>query len=497
MMKSHDVFVSYSSKDKIVADAVVASLEKESIRCWYAPRDIKPGTDWGEEIVKAVTASKVFLLIFSKNSNSSQRVLDELNVAISNELVIIPFRIEKLDPSGAMLLHLSSRHWLDAFVPSWEKHIDDLVKSVSLNLEKTDLPIETNFAKSSAKPFASKKRKTWIIAIIAAVIALSAFTVFGLSWLSQQARNPSTDQVPSQTVPLPTYTPSATETPTQQGPALGSASNPIIWMYVPPVDLDFQDANALTSQIVNQFGDENPGLTLKAIPAADNVSIVEALCDGEAHIGSLQSISYLIVSQRECAEAKLIWNAHGDIKYGGMIVTKNTSTITSLSDLQGKSLCIPGNTSMSGWVLPSLEIKALGGDLNTFLGQIIDSGNHLSVLQGVYNGECDAGSTFYNALELINDPGINENLRIVFTTLPVPGQNMSFGNEINSDLSDILVNYFLNSSSGSTALAQIAGTYNPESPAELIEINDYYYHGIRDLFDRAGADPEEYIYTGN
>ena len=133
-MKTHDVFISYSTKDKIVADTIAAALEAKNIRGWYAPRDIKPGTDWGEEIVKAVSESKVFLLVFSRNSNRSQRVLDELNVAISNELVIIPFRIEKLDPSGAMLLHLSSRHWLDAFIPSWEKHIDVLVKSVSTNL---------------------------------------------------------------------------------------------------------------------------------------------------------------------------------------------------------------------------------------------------------------------------------------------------------------------------------------------------------------------------
>ncbi len=131
---AHNVFISYSSRDKAVADSIVAALEMNNVRCWYAPRDIKPGADWGEEIAKAVSNSKVFLLIFSKYANGSQRVLDELNLAISKELIIIPFRIEKLEPSGAMLLHLSARHWLDAFMPSWEKHIDELVKSVFSNL---------------------------------------------------------------------------------------------------------------------------------------------------------------------------------------------------------------------------------------------------------------------------------------------------------------------------------------------------------------------------
>src|SRR5713101_8280389 len=47
---AHDVFISYSSKDKPVADAVCAGLEGRGIRCWAAPRDILPGSDWGAAI---------------------------------------------------------------------------------------------------------------------------------------------------------------------------------------------------------------------------------------------------------------------------------------------------------------------------------------------------------------------------------------------------------------------------------------------------------------
>lgn len=54
-----DVFISYSVKDKVVADAVVASLEGHDIRCWYAPRDIKPGEDWAEAITRAIEDSKI------------------------------------------------------------------------------------------------------------------------------------------------------------------------------------------------------------------------------------------------------------------------------------------------------------------------------------------------------------------------------------------------------------------------------------------------------
>ena len=52
---AHDVFISYSSKDKPAADAACAILELKGIRCWIAPRDIVPGTDWGELIIDALT----------------------------------------------------------------------------------------------------------------------------------------------------------------------------------------------------------------------------------------------------------------------------------------------------------------------------------------------------------------------------------------------------------------------------------------------------------
>ena len=87
---AHDVFISYSSKDKPIADTIVAALENNQIRCWYAPRDIKPAEDWGNAITDAITNARVFLMIFSGNANQSQRVLDELNFAISQQAVILP-----------------------------------------------------------------------------------------------------------------------------------------------------------------------------------------------------------------------------------------------------------------------------------------------------------------------------------------------------------------------------------------------------------------------
>jgi hypothetical protein len=131
----HDVFVSYSSDDKAITDSIVAALEQNHIRCWYAPRDIRPSEDWGSAISNAIEECKIFLIIFSGNANHSRRVLDELNLAIAQEITILPFRIENLEPDGAMRLHLSSRHWLDAYDPSWQSHLKKLITTISSYLE--------------------------------------------------------------------------------------------------------------------------------------------------------------------------------------------------------------------------------------------------------------------------------------------------------------------------------------------------------------------------
>jgi len=62
---AHDVFISYSSKDKAVADAVCASLEARKIRCWIAPRDVLPGEEYAEALIESLNQSRLMVLVFS------------------------------------------------------------------------------------------------------------------------------------------------------------------------------------------------------------------------------------------------------------------------------------------------------------------------------------------------------------------------------------------------------------------------------------------------
>lgn len=120
---AHDVFISYSNKDKPVADAVCAGLEGRGIRCWVAPRDILPGFDWGAAIIDAISGAKVMVLIFSGNANASPQIKREVERAVAKGVKILPFRIEDVPMSKSLEYFISTPHWLDALTQPLEGHI--------------------------------------------------------------------------------------------------------------------------------------------------------------------------------------------------------------------------------------------------------------------------------------------------------------------------------------------------------------------------------------
>lgn len=135
---AHEVFISHSSEDKVIADAVTAALEQGGIRCWIAPRDIRAGDSWGGAIVSAIESSKVMVVIFSARSNDSKQVMREVERAVQHDVVVVPFRIEDVKPSKDMEYFLSATHWLDAITPATDKHLSTLVETTSSILDKSE-----------------------------------------------------------------------------------------------------------------------------------------------------------------------------------------------------------------------------------------------------------------------------------------------------------------------------------------------------------------------
>ena len=123
------VFLSHSSTDKAVADALVSALEGAGMRCWIAPRDIPPGVDWSAAIIGALNRCKVLVLVFSARANLSPQVIREVERAVSKRAAVLTFRVEDTPLSEQMEYFISASHWMDA-TADWTRQVPAVVPAV-------------------------------------------------------------------------------------------------------------------------------------------------------------------------------------------------------------------------------------------------------------------------------------------------------------------------------------------------------------------------------
>lgn len=136
------VFISYSTQDVVVADRIVETLEGAGIHCWIAPRDIEPGKDWSASIVPAIASAKVVVLLFSAGANGSRQVAREIHLAQSGSgKPVVPFRLEPIEPGGALGFLLAGIQWLDA-VDRTDLAIAELVERLRRTLFEHVVPTD-------------------------------------------------------------------------------------------------------------------------------------------------------------------------------------------------------------------------------------------------------------------------------------------------------------------------------------------------------------------
>ena len=111
-----EVFISYKSEEYSDALWVKESLEKEGISCWMAPMDIAGGSSYASEIPTAIKNCKVFVLILSKAAQESKWVPRELDQAINENKIIMPFTVKKCALKSDFSFYLTNVQRYDAYL---------------------------------------------------------------------------------------------------------------------------------------------------------------------------------------------------------------------------------------------------------------------------------------------------------------------------------------------------------------------------------------------
>ena len=189
---SHDIFISYSTHDKAIADEACRALEARGITCWIAPRDVRPGALWGEEIIDAINGSRIMVLVLSSHSNDSPQVIREVERACSKGLPLISVRIENVRLSKSMEYFVSTHHWLDGLSPPLGPVLTRLGETAEAILSaggsKAELKGNSSDRTGPGHPRPVRRRRTWMRA--AAAILLLGGIGLGLAIFLGRSQDP-------------------------------------------------------------------------------------------------------------------------------------------------------------------------------------------------------------------------------------------------------------------------------------------------------------------
>ncbi|MCR5726421.1 MAG: TIR domain-containing protein, partial [Lachnospiraceae bacterium] len=249
-----DVFISHSSKDKETADKVVKYLEGRGLSCWTAPRDIVPGTEWAAAINTAITASKVFLIIYTANSAESGQVAREVSLAENRPGVfVVPYKTDDTPLKGSFEYYLTGSHFIAANYAKKDYKFEELyniiaekvnknINNITNNTHIDCINIEITPDKDEAS---GKNRKPLIIGLSVAAVGIIAAVLIVVLSSGKNANNTDSksnnsvttyDKIPSSTETIAespisdedfSETPDSTDTPTSgEAPAETSNTDP-------------------------------------------------------------------------------------------------------------------------------------------------------------------------------------------------------------------------------------------------------------------------------
>ena len=190
-------FISHAKTDQKKVQEIVSALEQRGFKCWVAPRDVRPGHSYGDEIIRGIERSRCFILALSKASNESPFVAREVERAISKRKPIFPIRIEDVEPSSSLELFISSTQWIDAFLGGGTQ-IDQL--ATLLAGEEGAEGAQTIVTPAPASP---RRSGGWVWPAVFAVALLLGGLTGAFLWSSYGRK--------SESVPEPASAPSTAE----------------------------------------------------------------------------------------------------------------------------------------------------------------------------------------------------------------------------------------------------------------------------------------------
>ncbi|MBR3824607.1 MAG: toll/interleukin-1 receptor domain-containing protein [Lachnospiraceae bacterium] len=122
------LFLSHSSKEYDIAEKICDYLENHGHSCFLAPRDIRSGHIYAQEIMEGIESTDAMLVLLSKASNESPHVLREVESAVSKNKTVFVYQLEEVELSKSLQYFLMTHQWIGKFS---DGNYDGILQSIT------------------------------------------------------------------------------------------------------------------------------------------------------------------------------------------------------------------------------------------------------------------------------------------------------------------------------------------------------------------------------
>lgn len=277
----------------------------------------------------------------------------------------------------------------------------------------------------------------------------------------------------------------------EKGP-IGSEDNPIKMFFVPSVDVKVIEDN---SKAIKEYMEANTPYKYKVSIPSSFIAVVEAFGTNRADVAAMNTFGYMLANEKYGVEAKITVIRYGQSTYKSQFIAKTKSMINSIEDLAGKKVAFVDPASTSGYLLPLKLLK----DKDIKPKETVFAMRHDSVVSMIYQGQVDAGATFYSppanneiqdARRLVKTqyPNVEEEIKIVELTESIPNDPIVFRKDLPEEVKKTITDTFLayvKTPEGKDAFEKLYGV------TDMQPATDKDYDKVRELLKALGKSANE------
>ena len=127
------LFASYSHRNMREVFTVLKKLAESRFRIWY-DEGIEPGNEWPEEVGRALTGCRLFLVFMSPQAMESRNVRNEINLASSENKSIMVVNLQPVELSEGMKLQIGTVQFINKHELGEEEFMQKLKDALSPEL---------------------------------------------------------------------------------------------------------------------------------------------------------------------------------------------------------------------------------------------------------------------------------------------------------------------------------------------------------------------------